>query len=343
MFVIVLFFLGRMAAFLAASDKALKFLHVKLTSTEYHTQHPDIAFYFKAITALFLGGKTTSASSLLDHVKVAFLQPNGDIVSPNLEAGKKSINGAYNEYWAYVNGWVAVAAQRMGRFDVAFPVFDFMKTFFHPKLGGCTTQKAYDKSGGNICDVLSSAHLGLVALYFGDKDLAFSCGAFVRDIISKQAQDGQFFLRVNDDGSLVKEFSPEAAVFHVVSASEPNQAYFMLGYPLAFLAKLYQSTGNISHLEAADRIFQFLSGCHESLYSFHFSHKVAWGSALLASVSNSDEKRAAYLSMSKKIADHLVSMQDDEGTFLGGSPEIDNIDQSSEISVWLREVSCFFS
>lgn len=330
-------------AFLAASDKALKFLHTKLTSKEYQHQHQDIAFYFKGITALFLGGYTTHATSLLDYVKHTFLQPNGDIISPNLENGKKSANEAYNEFWCYVNGWVAMAAQRMGRFDVATPVFNYMKTFAHPSLGGSTLKGPFNEAGGNICDVLSSSHLGLAALYFGDTNLAVSCGKFVTDIIQKQNEEGKFYLRVDDSGVLVKDFPAEAAIFHVVSATEPNQAFFMLGYPMAFLVKLYQFTGNKSYTNAAEEIFEFCSCCHESIYSFHLAHKVAWGASLLASVCESDAQRERYLQMSKRIADYLVSLQSEEGTLLKGSTEIDNIDQSSEISIWLREIACCMS
>lgn len=139
----------------------------------------------------------------------------------------------------------------------------------------------------------------------------------------------------------MKEFPQEATFFHVITAAEPNQAFFMLGYPMAFLTKLYQFTDNRSYTDSADDIFEFLSSCHESLFSFHLAHKVAWGSAILASVSESSSKRERYLTVSKRITDYLVSIQNDEGTFLKGSPEIDNIDQSCEIAVWLREIACF--
>ena len=36
------------------------------------------------------------------------------------------------------------------------------------------------------------------------------------------------------DGRLITEYSQEAALFHQVSAFEPQQAYFMVGYPIAF-------------------------------------------------------------------------------------------------------------
>ena len=73
-----------------------------------------------------------------------------------------------------MNGWIALTAQKMGRFDVAYPAYDYLQTFFHPKLEGFTTRNPYGQ-GDNTVDVLTTAHLGLVALYLGNLEKGKGC------------------------------------------------------------------------------------------------------------------------------------------------------------------------
>ena len=58
----------------------------------------------------------------------------------------------------------------------------------------------------------------------------------------------------------------------------------MIGYPMAFLAKLFQATGDVAHLEAARDYLDFALSCGGNLRTFYFSHKVAWGDAALARI-----------------------------------------------------------
>ncbi|MGH3684245.1 MAG: hypothetical protein ACRDRU_04720 [Pseudonocardiaceae bacterium] len=82
-------------------------------------------------------------------------------------ADHKSDNAAFTEYWAYPNGWLAMAAQRMGRFDIAYPAFEYLRSCHEPGRGGFRTSGSSGCSDGGA-DALTTAHLGLVCLYFGD-------------------------------------------------------------------------------------------------------------------------------------------------------------------------------
>ena len=62
-----------------------------------------------------------------------------------------------------MNGWVVMAAQRLGRFDVAVPGY-----MCEDQLGGFTTNGPV--AGGNgVTDIFSTSHFGLISLYFGGK------------------------------------------------------------------------------------------------------------------------------------------------------------------------------
>lgn len=298
----------------------------------YGPQIEDLASYYKSPYLFFISGRSDAATRLLAHVKQAFMQPSGDFMT---SSDHKSANGAFVEYWAYTNAWIAMAAQKMGRFDIAYPAYQYLQSFFHERSGGFTTRRPCGKAG-NIVDVLTTAHLGLTALYYGEIGKATLAGKLLQRFIAAQPDlHSGFCLRIDDGGELVTDFAQEAAMFHRVSAVEPQQAYFMIGYPIAFLGKLHMATGASGYLEAATRYLDFAMGCHESIRAFHFSHKVAWGAAVVAGLTG----EAAYSEFSRSIADYLLSIQDASGAWLKDEPAHTAYDQTAEIAIWLREIA----
>ena len=296
----------------------------------------DLAYYYKAPYCLFLAGKTQEANCMLSYIQRAFEQENGDFTTtPQL----KSINGNFVEYWAYMNGWVALTAQKMGRFDVAYRAYRYLQTFYHPQKGGFTTQKPFGHSD-NIMDIMTTSHLGLVALYLGDLTKAKTAGHLIQTFLFLQPNtQAGFFLRLRDDGELITDFPEDSSMFYRVSATQPNQAYFMLGYPIAFLGKLFEATNDCRYIETATEYLEFLLACKGNLRSFHYSHKVAWGAAILAKVA----KNERYAELAKSIADYLVQSQHPDGRWLANEPAYTYFDQTAEIPIWMREISNEFS
>ncbi|XP_035684372.1 uncharacterized protein LOC118421264 [Branchiostoma floridae] len=232
--------------YLTASQKAVDCLLNTICQPDFRKEHKDLSFYFKSVTSLLLGGKVREANIILDHIKDTCTK-DGDYISPGAEVGQKSANGAYNEFWAYANGWIAMGAIRLQRFDVAYPAYAYIQEqFFHPALGGATV-KPYSKTEPNIVEVLSTSHLGMVFMTFGDLEKARRCGELLMVFTKSNKEDpNTFYLRMDDNQKLVKDFPTEAAAICAVKATEPNQLYFFLGYPVAFLVKLAAATGNQS-------------------------------------------------------------------------------------------------
>ena len=150
----------------------------------FKVSHHDLACYYKAPYLLFISGKIEEANRVLSYIHKTFGREDGDFTTSK---EGKSDNVAFVEYWAYMNGWIALTAQKMGRFDVAYPAYDYLQTFFHPKLEGFTTRHPYGQ-GDNMVDILTTAHLGLVALYFGNQKKARAAGQLIQTILSSPAQ-----------------------------------------------------------------------------------------------------------------------------------------------------------
>ena len=140
---------------------------------------------------------------------------------------------------------------------------------------------------------------------------------------------------MNDEGNLITEYPGESALFFLVSATQPNQAYFMLGYPIAFLGKLYSATQDSNYLITAKEYLEFLLTCQGNLRTFHYSHKVAWGAAIMARL----VKDSRYTELAKSIADYLVASQSQDGRWLMDQPAYIFFDQTTEIAIWMKEIS----
>jgi hypothetical protein len=262
----------------------------------------DLACYYKAPYMLFISGKIQEANHMLSYIQKTFGQENGDFTTSR---DLKSVNGNFIEYWAYMNGWIALTAQKMGRFDVAYRAYDYLQSFYHPRQGGFTTQQPYGQSD-NTMDVLTTAHLGLVALYLGDLKKAQTAGHLIQTFLFLQP---------------------------------PNQTYFMLGYPIAFLGKLFAATNDSRYIDTAKEYLEFLLTSQGNLRTFHYSHKVAWGAAILAKVTND----ARYVDLARSIADYLVQTQGQDGRWLQDEPAYTFFDQTAEIAIWMREICNEFS
>lgn len=292
----------------------------------------DLACYYKSPCLYHAFGQEDQANLILDHIKGTLMRADGDFMTG---ADLKSGNAAFGEYWAYTNGWIALAAKRLGRLDISEPAYEYLKPYFHPKLGGFTTHGPYNQ-GDKIVDVLTTAHLGLVSLEFGDAGRAERAAHLLGQFVSGQPEEGpHFYLRMNSDGELVTEFPDEAAVFFSVRRDRPGQAYFMIGYPMAFLGLLFRRNGNAAHLDTARRYLEVAMGCHEGIFSNHFSHKAAWGAAILANITG--EKSFAEFSL--RIADYLLSIQGADGAWLKDQPAHTSYDQTAEIAIWLKEIA----
>lgn|GEM_PF-2772073 len=77
-------------------------------------------------------------------------------------------------------------------------------------------------------------------------------------------------------------FWRKTAGLHVIAADQPGQAWFFIGYPMAFLARLFRATGELQYLATARGYFDFTQHCAAYMVDEHFAHKVAWGAAELA-------------------------------------------------------------
>ena len=315
-----------------SAQRAVTWLTNQLNSDgSYRLSTQELACYYKSPYLFFLSGKGQESYRVLHYIRREFMRPNGDFsTSPEL----KSHNSAFIEYWAYMNGWIAMATQKMGRFDLAYPAYHYLQAFYHPVQGGFITRQPYGQ-GDNSMDMFTTAHLGLVSLYFGNLPWATTAGDLLQRFLSLQpTPKKECLLRMDTHGKLISTFPQDQAIFFTVSLTQPDQAYFMMGYPIAFLGKLYAATGQTRFLETAKEYLDRLMAGTGNLRAFHFSHKVAWGAAILARLTED----ARYVELTQDILEHLLGIQGLHGAWLQDQPVYMQFDQTAEIAIWLMEI-----
>jgi hypothetical protein len=169
----------------------------------YGPEADDLACYYKSPYLFQLSGRTRDAARLLEFIRARFMRPDHDFAT---SADHKSDNAAFTEYWAYPNGWLAMAAQRMGRFDMAYPAFEYLRSCHEPDRGGFRTSGSSGCNDGGT-DALTTAHLGLVCLYFGDVQRAEGAGRWLAQLLARQPDlRAGLFLRLDRSGQALRCF-----------------------------------------------------------------------------------------------------------------------------------------
>ncbi|MEX1323772.1 MAG: hypothetical protein AB1Z21_06190, partial [Synechococcaceae cyanobacterium] len=275
----------------AAAERTVAWVVARLESGD--GLGDDLAAHYKAPYLLQLTGRPRKARQLLDLIAARFQQPGGDLLSrPDLRTSDPVLAG----YPAYMGGWIAMAAHKIGRFDLSLPAWGFLKRFWSDEPAGFTLQPRSDSGGDGQCPVLellTCAHLGLASLYFGDLERARGAAlALQRFLEAQPSPASRLYLRMTPEGQLKTEFPLEAAPLHCVEAGAPGQAWFFLGYPMAFLCRLHQATGEAAPLPTARGYGAFAEACAPRMVAEPFAHKVAWGCAELAAATGEAAPRA---------------------------------------------------
>lgn len=178
-------------------------------------------------------------------------------------------------------------------------------------------------------------------LFCGRLSEAARAGDFLLQLAGLQSEGHRFYLSLTREGGLVEAFPAEEAFFYVVDQRQTRQAYWVLGYGAALLAKIFLACKEQKYLDGAVRYFDFLSACQPDFTSIFGCWKVAWAAALLGSILGS-EQHGRYAA---GVLDYIVAAQQENGYWawgreLGMGPENDDwlVDLSSEMIVWLSEI-----
>jgi len=273
--------------------------------------------YHKQAYSWPIAGRFAEAQRLLNWAKRNTLQSNGQL---------KDYRGD-----VYKLAWFVQGAQRLGRFDLSYPLMSFLLSCQAP-CGGFP-RYATDECIRSV----STAWMGISALCFGKTDVAEKAAQCCVGMLEEQPDADKFFCHMTRDGKLITETKNPKLPF--IDISQPKQNYYELGLPMLLLCRLHQVTGKPSYLDYARRFFEGNLRCHDDKFSFVFSGKTAFAAAIYHSITGDERARHAAC----RFCDFLVETQLPDGSWRDEVKDPDEllyyVDHAAEFCVWLLEIA----
>lgn len=292
----------------------------------------DISCYCKSPFLFILSGKNECAEKMLKFIQHEFMNDQGDFQTSFFV---KSTNPLYEEFSSYVNGWIVRAAQYLKMNSITDNGMDYLSRF--KAKGVDNGYHTHPSDTGDECtDVLTTTHLGLINLEAGDLTAANSAGNYLCNIYNSQPNlNHGFYLRFHNSVDPVFDFKSKENNLYFIDKNKPDQLYFMIGYPAAYLATLYKRTGNKKFLEGAKSYLDFALSCNNPLHQSESSHQIAWAASILYSITG----EVKYLTVIQTITDFLLNLQENSGMWFELDIDRNKLyDQSTEIACCFLEM-----
>jgi len=261
-----------------------------------------------------MAGRFAEAHRLLNWAGRERLQPNGQL---------KDYNGD-----VYKHSWFFQGAHRLGRFDLSYPVMNFLVSCQAP-CGGFP-----HFAGDRLLRSLATAWTGISAIYAGRVEVARRAAQCSISLVEQQPDDARFYYKMTRDGRLfVDDSDPD----NLIDVTKPKQAYWEVGLPMMLMCRMYQITGQPHFLDVARRLFEFKLRCFDDNYAWAGSGKSSLAAAIYYLLTDDPRARRAAV----RFLDFLVETQYPEGGWRDET-EPDElliyIDHAAEFSVWIREI-----
>lgn len=277
--------------------------------------YPPDAFH-KQPYSWALAGSVEAAQRLLNWIARERLLPDGQL---------RDYRGDL-----YKHSWLLQGAHRLGRFDLSYPVADFLVSAQAP-CGGLP-----HFAGEGRCRALAACLAGIALLYAGRL-------AEVRRIadwsvtLLDQPDPQRFYYCTTLEGQLLSD-DPALSI----DLGAPGQVYWEIGLPQMLMCRLHMATGEAQYLDLARQFFAWQTRCAADRFSFTGSGKSALAAALLYLLGGDLAAReAAY-----GFGGFLLQSQLPDGSWRNPDwpPEVlYAIDAAAEFNVWLQEIATTLS
>lgn len=181
--------------------------------------------------ALAVAGQPAAASAVVDWAAKNRIGENGDYL-PGYMQGQSYIS-QYANYWL---GTFVVSAWMVGNYDVALRSMNYLSSQQDPVHGGLPTRLDSGNHPAGVCDVLSTAQVGLSALITGQLHVADKVYAWLDGLLQAQPS-GLTFHMFRQGSNVWRDPDPAFAWAAIVPFDQPRQAFYGPGMAAVFLAQ----------------------------------------------------------------------------------------------------------
>jgi hypothetical protein len=290
---------------------------------------PDggVAAYHKSLAALQVSGHTAAADRLCSWIVANEMTRDGDFGrAPRDTKGELAI---------YRNAWIVIGAHRLGRFDLSQPGMDFLAGFWDAESGGFYSHPLR-RDAETKQDLMVVGFCGLAALYTGRLDIARGAGRWLATVLNAQPEFPQrlYTVYTRGTGLQVVPASETNRRYVVSSAATHDQLFFQPGIAGAFLARLFQATGQAEWLRLAEQYMRFAEVASDHLFRLLRAGKVGWAAALLYTISGEPK----YRQMALRVRHTLAAAQRPQGYWHALDASRADVDVTAEMIVWLDAI-----
>lgn len=294
---------------------------------------PQLGAFYKGGWAFALTGQPTAAHRLLNHVREHYMTPEGDFVPRTALIHQTA-------HYLYINAYFVIGSMAVGRYEIAMPALRFLSAQQDTRTGGFfSTLTSPGASAGT--DTISTAAAGVACLAAGQLEAARRAGDYLANILERQSiTSTRFYTALTPDGALDTAASEsEARWWRVIDLHAPDQCWYALGLPFAFLVLLYQASEQTRYRSAAEAYYALLDRCVNA-WEGPSSGKAGWGCAMLYRITGEIKYREVAL----RVARYIIGHQEADGHWVlakvRGMPAaavLDSVDfdVTAEYTLWL--------
>jgi len=246
-----------------------------------------------------LVGNNEEAHRLLNWIRDTRIRSDGSLILT------EDPGDTVNNVDIYKHCWTVQGAHRMGRFDVSYPVYNFVKTCERP-CGGFPLQRAM-----KYCRAMTTAWAGVTAVYFNDMVLAKRCADWCISVQEQQTDPEKYYFMTDDEGKIALDGE-------YIDIHKTKQCYWEIGFSMILLDRMYQITGDKKYLDHVGRWLDFLWTCAEDVWSYWGSGKAAQAAAMYYSFTGDERGIDAACNFIDFVADTQVKIKDKNGLYAGG-------------------------
>ena len=210
----------------------------------------------------------------------------------------------------YVPAWLAWGANKTEAFRLASSLLDQILTFRSPSGGFFGTEDGR-KTGRGPVDFDSTTISTIALAQCGRVGDCTRTADFLVRLYREQGEIGTSFCTAWSEPEglgLVGDDVPSTAILRW---AEPSQHYYKIGLFTLALAYAYGATGHDQYLECGVELYERTIASAVDLFTNTLSHKMCWAATLLHSITG----RSQYLEHACRFADHLASLQQEDGAF----------------------------
>lgn len=261
----------------------------------------DCSAYFAPVCYAAYVGRHDWARAMLRHVGGAFVADDGELIQP---PGRDQSLG-------YVPAWLAWAAGDAEMYDLCGRLLADLLTFQAP-CGGFFGSRESRAAGRGPIDFDGTTMAAIALARCGRIGPATRAAAFLERLWHDQPDLARGVRTAwhEPNGWLDQ---PQTAV---LCWPQPRQHYYKLGLLCLAFAHCFGVTGERRYLNLAEEVHARTIDLAADLWTNTLSHKMCWAATTLYAITG----RADCLDHARRLADHLLTLQHDDGLF--GYPEL---------------------